>query len=126
MTKLEQLHLFLKFHFAHEGAAKDEVWKACCDSEYNDVEVEKVVSGLLDGSIGFTDYEIQMLSIIASPSRLIAGQTDEQYAERMTACQSGDIEAAHADADRLLVNLVAELGYAKTAAAWQAIDKWYA
>lgn len=121
MTKLEQLHLFLRFHFAPDSEVKHEVWSACCSDPYTEAEVEKVVSGLIDGSIGFTDYEVQLLRIVAEPGP----PDDKAWAERMRGCVSLDTEASHADADRLLANLVKELGYDETAAAWQSIDKWY-
>lgn len=127
MTNLEQLHLFLKFHFAPWGAAKGEIWEEVSrDAEYSDINIFTMCEGILSGRVKLTDYDIQMLRIVAEPTSLVAGQTDEQWAERISACNSGDTEADHADADRLLVNLVAELGYQKSAAAWQSIGKWYA
>lgn len=127
MTKIEQLHLFLKFHFAPWSEAKGVIWEDVMrDAEYSDINIFTTCESIMSGKITLSDRDIKMLSIVANPSRLVAGQTDEQWAERIAACQSDDTEASHADADRLLANLVNELGYPKSAAAWQAIDKWYA
>jgi hypothetical protein len=41
-------------------------------------------------------------------------------------CMSGDEERDHIEADRIMVSMLAELGYQKTAAAWEAVRKWYA
>lgn len=125
MTRLEQLYLFLKFHLAPDSQAKQEIWSTCSSYEYTEANVIKVARDILDGTPGLSPDEISFLRIIAEPSDLVAGTTDEQWAERIAACNS-DTEAAHADADRLLANLVQELGYPKSAAAWQAVDKWYA
>jgi hypothetical protein len=122
VTKLEQLHLFLKFHFAPDSDAKREIWETCYSYEYNTETVAKIARDILDGVPGLSEYEAQMLRIVAEPGP----PDDKQWAERIRATASTDVEAAHADADRLLVNLVKELGYDDTAQAWQSIDKWYA
>lgn len=122
MTPLEQLHLFLKFHFAPDSPEKREVWASCSMQVYNEDEVAIIVAGIIDGRVTLSDYELQMLSIVANP----APPTDKQWAERITwAGTNADRGAAHADCDRLLVNLVKELGYDETAAAWQGVDKSY-
>lgn len=41
-------------------------------------------------------------------------------------CSHGDTEAVHSDADSILVELALRLGYVKTVAAWERVDKWYA
>lgn len=39
---------------------------------------------------------------------------------------NGDTEAAHADADKVLTDLLTALGYGDVVEAWDAVDKWYA
>ena len=52
---------------------------------------------------------------------------DEAMAYRIEReCNSGDIEADHAKADRLLLELLANLGYLKTIEAFRKVEKWYA
>jgi hypothetical protein len=41
-------------------------------------------------------------------------------------CAHGDTEVAHSDADDIVITLLGDLGFRKTAEAWNAIDKWYA
>lgn len=130
MTSLEQLHLFLKFHYAPWGAAKGEIWESCSNNRpYTEAEVLSVVHGLLNGTKTLTEFDVQMLRIVAEPGP----PDDKLWAEKIRNCARPteatgivDVEASHADADRLLANLVKELGYDETAAAWQAVDKWYA
>jgi hypothetical protein len=127
MTKLEQIHLFLKFHFAPWGAAKGAIAEdELGDYDFSEEAAFVLVTRIIAGNLVIDEAKAKMLRIVANPSRLVAGQTDAQWAEKMKACASTDVEAAHADADRLLVNLVKELGYDDTAQAWQSIDKWYA
>ena len=38
----------------------------------------------------------------------------------------GDAEVQHSDADRVLCQLLQELGYDRVVAKWQSIPKWYA
>lgn len=122
MTKLEQLHLFLKFHFAPDSDVKREVWRTCSSYDYTEKNVAKIARDILDGTPGLSDFEVQMLQTVANPPAFVR---DQEVAGQIRAC-SNDKEAAHADADRLLVNLVNELGYPETAQAWQSVDKWYA
>jgi hypothetical protein len=52
---------------------------------------------------------------------------DAEVAERIRyECCGGDIEAAHGRADDIIVSLLRELGYVKTANAWEDVEKWYA
>lgn len=51
---------------------------------------------------------------------------DEEAAAQMRAIASGDIEAQHSDADRLLCSLLAGLGYPRTVEAFNVMEKWYA
>jgi hypothetical protein len=54
-------------------------------------------------------------------------ERDEVFAERIKRlCMHGDTEAAHADADDIVIELLRLIGCTKTADAWQAVDKWYA
>lgn len=39
---------------------------------------------------------------------------------------SGDVEVAHARADKILVNLLNDLGIRKVAKLYDSIEKWYA
>lgn len=39
---------------------------------------------------------------------------------------SGDVESAHASADRILCELLIELGYGNVVEAWEEVPKWYA
>lgn len=45
---------------------------------------------------------------------------------KAAADQNGDIEAAHADADTILCQLLTTLGYADVVEAWEKVEKWYA
>lgn len=47
----------------------------------------------------------------------------QQLIDDLKACNSGDIEDDHADADRLLLDYINDLGVTE---AYDAIDKWYA
>ena len=40
--------------------------------------------------------------------------------------EAGDIENQHIMADEIVIKLLRELGYTKTADAWEAVPKWYA
>lgn len=39
---------------------------------------------------------------------------------------SGDVEASHSEADRILCELLTSLGYGDVVAAWDDVEKWYA
>lgn len=53
--------------------------------------------------------------------------TDEEIATEIAqTCMHGDYEAAHQQADRILVDLLEKLGYEKTVAAYGLVGKWYA
>lgn len=41
-------------------------------------------------------------------------------------CMTGDQECDHSKADDILCDLLRILGYEKTVAAWDQVDKWYA
>lgn len=43
-----------------------------------------------------------------------------------SAVRSGDTEAAHAEADRILVTLLRQLGYKELCDLYEQVDKWYA
>ena len=51
---------------------------------------------------------------------------DEAFAEQMSKLAHSDIEASHSMADALLVRILRDLGFNKTADAFDALDKWYA
>ena len=40
--------------------------------------------------------------------------------------KNGDTEAAHSNADGILIQLLAALGYADVVSEWDKVDKWYA
>ena len=53
--------------------------------------------------------------------------TREEALAKLEDCRkSGDTEAAHADADDVLCDLLKSLGYADVVSAWERVDKWYA
>lgn len=53
--------------------------------------------------------------------------TREQAIEKLKMLHgSGDIEAAHGDADTILCDLLTSLGYGDVVAAWDEVEKWYA
>lgn len=53
--------------------------------------------------------------------------TRELAIKALGECQaSTDTEAAHVDADVVLCQLLAALGYADVVSAWEKVDKWYA
>jgi hypothetical protein len=54
--------------------------------------------------------------------------SEDELVARMIAdeCSHGDCELAHARADELVIQLLRKLGYGKTVAAWENVDKWYA
>lgn len=51
---------------------------------------------------------------------------DQAINELAKLAKSGDTEAAHCEADRVLCDLLNSLGYGDVVAAWSQIDKWYA
>lgn len=50
---------------------------------------------------------------------------DELY-EALRATDSGDTEATHCAADKLLLDTLRSLGYGKACDQFEALDKWYA
>lgn len=124
MNKLEAARLLLDFHFAPPAPAKDAIWEDISPKPrpYCDEDMTLLIDQVLDGRI-LTDTELKLIRIVAEPS---PPPTDATWAAQIAAANSSDTEAAHADADRLLVNLVHSLGYVKSAAAYQAVEKWYA
>lgn len=53
--------------------------------------------------------------------------TREQAIEKLKNLHgSGDVEAAHGDADDVLCELLKALGYGDVVAAWDDVEKWYA
>ena len=52
---------------------------------------------------------------------------DADFAARIKAeCSHDDTEAAHYQADAILCELLAGLGFEKTVAEWAEVGKWYA
>ncbi len=53
--------------------------------------------------------------------------TREEAIKLLQECaRSGDIEAAHSDADDVLCSLLMSLGYEDVVDEWCKVDKWYA
>ncbi len=53
-------------------------------------------------------------------------ELDRRIAKHIEAeCSHDDIEAAHLNADAILTDLLEQLGFNKTVAAWSEVDKWY-
>lgn len=112
MNKLEQLHLFLRFHFAPETTAKSAIWEDCCSDPYTEVEVEKVVAGLVDGSVGFTEGEIAMLRIVADPPAFATN--DVEFAMRLSDLilhAEDDIEQRQTTTTAFIAQLLEQTGY---------------
>lgn len=57
---------------------------------------------------------------------IFIARTDERYAEEIASLSKADTERGHKDADTILCEMLTELGYTKTVAAFKALDKWYA
>jgi hypothetical protein len=53
-------------------------------------------------------------------------RADERYAEAIASLSKADTERGHKSADAILCEMLTELGYTKTVAAFEALDKWYA
>lgn len=53
--------------------------------------------------------------------------TREQAIDELKKCQEpGDTEAAHANADEVLIKFLTALGYADVVAEYEKVDKWFA
>ena len=50
----------------------------------------------------------------------------QEFDARMKACESGDIERQHAEADDLMCELLENLGYQDGIARFRAMYRWYA
>lgn len=54
-------------------------------------------------------------------------QRDADYANDIVSdCFTTDKEADHSRADRIIIKLLREAGYNRTADAWDKVGKWYA
>lgn len=51
--------------------------------------------------------------------------TPEEFAEKMKALISGDLECQHCDMDDLMCQLLRSLGYEKGVEIFEEADKWY-
>lgn len=52
---------------------------------------------------------------------------DAEFAKRMAELHGdGDEEWRHGEADRLLCELLTEMGFLRTVEAWKKVEKWYA
>ena len=49
----------------------------------------------------------------------------KKYVEKLRETKQGDKEAAHESADRLLTELLKELGYREVVQVYENIPKWY-
>jgi hypothetical protein len=128
MNKLEQLHLFLKFHFAPDSEAKRTIWEAVADGmPYTDSHALLVCEQLVEDIRSFDEDDIKFLNIVASPPAFATN--DVELAMRLTEAlveYDKDPEAAHVTADEFLVALVEELGHPAVAATYRGINKWSA
>lgn len=126
MTKLEQLHLFLKFHFAPWGSAKSVVAEdELNDYDFSDEEASRICSNIMAGTFVIDDNKAKMLSIVANPPKF--ANNDVELATRLTAAlveYEADPEAAHVTADEFLVSLVESLGHPAVAETYRKINKW--
>ena len=52
--------------------------------------------------------------------------TPQEFAEKMKACESDDLEAQHVLADDLMCELLESLGYEAGVGVFREMDKWYA
>ena len=50
---------------------------------------------------------------------------EEDYIKRLSALKTCDTEVSHRDADLILCEILAKLGYEEVVAAWDELDKWY-
>jgi len=52
--------------------------------------------------------------------------TRDDYLDEMQQCiNNSDTEEAHIDADRILCNLLVQLGYGDVVDLWYEVEKWY-
>jgi hypothetical protein len=125
MTKLEQLHLFLKFHFAPWGAAKGSIWEdEFGDLPYDERSVMMIVKDIMTGDFVIDNDRAQMLSIVANPPAF--ANNDVELAMRLTkslAEYDNDPEAAHVTADEFLVSMIESMGHPAVAEAYRAVPK---
>ena len=52
--------------------------------------------------------------------------TPSEFLERMMRCRSGDQENDHLEMDRLMCDLLTDLGYEDGVSYFENTDKWYA
>lgn len=73
-----------------------------------------------------TDNNVVTLPVVRI-ERLEGGMTREQAIAALKDCQtSGDTEATHSEADKVLCKFLTALGYADVVSEWEKVDKWYA
>jgi hypothetical protein len=125
MTKLEQLHLFLKFHFAPWGAAKGAIAEDDLgDYGFSDEAAERIVRSILSDNFVIDEAKAKMLSIVANPPTF--ANNDVELAMKLTqslADYDNDPEAAHVTADEFLVSMIESMGHPAVAEAYRAVPK---
>lgn len=57
---------------------------------------------------------------------LTKGDIYDSIISKLEELDSGDTEASHQEADKLLCALLRKLGYAHVVEAWEKVPKWYA
>lgn len=53
-------------------------------------------------------------------------KTREDAIQQLKECHTGDTEADHGEADDIICNLLATLGYEDVVTEWRKVPKWYA
>lgn len=127
MDQLTDAKLFLDFYTAPDSTAKSAIWEDEICGELGDERALEVLSFILAGTVAFTDYNRQMLSIVARPPRF--ANNDVELAMKLTeavAAHADDTEAAHTTADEFLVSILEGLGHPAVAEAYRAVPKWAA
>lgn len=58
----------------------------------------------------------------------VAAESDRKYAAQISAayCAGDDSEGSHKAADKILCEILKELGFIETVKAFEAVEKWYA
>lgn len=69
---------------------------------------------------------LRLIAAARENAALRYAMTPAQFAERMRACEGGDEEMQHMEADKLMVELLLQLGYVEGVEVFEKMDKWYA
>lgn len=126
MNKLEQLHLFLRFHYAPDSEQKREVWSLCCKNGYNDAVVAEVCANIILGDHVLSDDEVQYLRIVTDPPAFAT--RDVEFATKLAelvATYKADPDVAHSTADEFLCSVLDGLGYINLVQTYRTAPKRY-